>query len=137
MTPANMAALHQAAFANARGWSAEEFQSLLASPHCFAAVNGDCFALGRVVVDEAELLTIATHPDAQRQGLGHTALSAYEELSRERGAVSSFLEVAADNPAAIALYFAAGYDTTGKRKAYYKRSQGPAADALLMTRLLT
>ena len=132
-----MAALHHAAFANSRGWNAEEFQTLLASPYCFVAIKGACFALGRVIADEAELLTIATHPDAQRQGLGLTSLSAYEAQSCKRGAATSFLEVAADNSAAIALYLAAGYRITGTRKAYYKRSCGPAADALMMAKSLT
>lgn len=136
MTPEEMAALHAAAFTQSRPWSADEFAALLASPFCFLVGDAKSFALGRAIADEAELLTIATHPDARRLGLAHDRLSAFEQGARSRGATSAFLEVAADNPAAVALYTAQGYLRTHRRKAYYARPDAPAVDALIMRKTL-
>ncbi|MDV4143266.1 ribosomal protein S18-alanine N-acetyltransferase [Shimia sp. FJ5] len=136
MTPDDLAALHAAAFTQSRPWSTEEFAALLASPHCFLVAQGQSFALGRAIAGEAELLTIATHPKARRQGLARACLSQFETAARARGANSAFLEVAADNPAAIALYRAAGFTDAGQRKGYYTRPDGPAVDALILTKPL-
>ena len=63
MTFDEMAALHGASFTMPRPWSAVEFAELLASPRVFALTTGaEGLLLGRVVVDEAELLTIAVDP---------------------------------------------------------------------------
>jgi len=43
-----------------------------------------------------------------------------------------FLEVAADNEAALSLYQGLGFTPTGRRGGYYERSQRPAADALIL-----
>jgi ribosomal-protein-alanine N-acetyltransferase len=43
-----------------------------------------------------------------------------------------FLEVAEDNAAALALYTAAGFATTGRRRAYYRRPGGLLVDALML-----
>ncbi len=144
MTPANMAAkraadmaaTHAAAFTQSRPWSAAEFSDLLAQPYCFMVGDPKCFALVRVVVDEAELLTLATHPTRQRQGLARTLMPLWQTKARNRGARQAFLEVAADNTPAITLYAQCGYIQTGKRRAYYRRDDQPAVAALLMTRAL-
>jgi [ribosomal protein S18]-alanine N-acetyltransferase len=44
-----------------------------------------------------------------------------------------FLEVSAENPAAIALYQKLGYLQTGKRLRYYQPPAGPSIDALIMS----
>ncbi|RBI87192.1 ribosomal-protein-alanine acetyltransferase [Rhodosalinus halophilus] len=134
MTPETLAALHARAFA--RGWTAEEFARLLESPHVFALGDGRAFALGRVAAEEAELLTLATDPLHRRQGLARARLAAFEAEARARGATTAFLEVAADNGAARALYEASGWAEAGRRPRYYPRSDGPAADALIMRRAL-
>lgn len=136
MTPETLAELHAAAFAHSRGWSAGEFRDLLASPLCFLCAGPSCFALGRVIADEAELLTIATHPTARRQGLAPTQLAYFEEEARRRGATRAFLEVAADNAAARTLYSSQGYATVARRKGYYPRQDGPAVDALVLEKRL-
>ena len=136
LTPAQMAATHAAAFTQSRPWSALEFAALLDSPLVFAAGDARCFALVRVIADEAELLTIASHPDHQRQGLARTVMDQWQSEAAERGAASGFLEVAADNSAALALYRACGFETSGLRRGYYKRTDGAAADAVLMQKAL-
>jgi [ribosomal protein S18]-alanine N-acetyltransferase len=99
-----MAALHAAAMTTPPPWSEAEFAALLAAPGTFAMGDARAFALGRVVLDEAELLTLATHPLNRRTGLARAALAAFESAARTRGAATALLEVAADNAPAIALY---------------------------------
>ena len=132
MTPAALAATHAEAFAGGEVWDAAAFEGLLATPGTFAAGEPRSFALIRVIFDEAEVLTLATHPDARRQGLAREALRQAEAEAARRGAARMFLEVASDNPAARALYEACGYVESGRRKGYYRRSDGPAADALVL-----
>ncbi len=134
MTPADMAATYAAAFTQSRPWSTQEFQTLLQSPHVFAAGDQRAFALVRVIADEAELLTIATDPAFQRQGLARQVMAGWQAEAARRGAVTAFLEVAADNTPAINLYESCGFESCGRRAAYYQRTQGQAADALLMQR---
>lgn len=135
MTPEDMAALHARAFAGqGRAWSATEFSDLLASPLVFAVGDTRGFALGRVIADEAELLTIATDPALRRQGVARACLAAFERTAAKRGARSAFLEVADDNSAAKALYSAAGFSQAALRKGYYPRPNRPAVDALVLRR---
>lgn len=141
MTPQDLAAIYKAAFVDSRSWTADEFATLLASPHCFA-VHGKGgfaqggFALGRVIADEAELLTIATSPRVQRTGVAAHCLRAFQSQAAARGAVSAFLEVADDNTAAIALYESQGWSTSGRRQGYYARNDGSRVDARLLMRKL-
>lgn len=137
MTPAEMAALHAAAMTVPRPWTAAEFDALLAHPGTFVTGDATAFAMGRVVLDEAELLTIATHPAHRRRGLGRARLAAFEAEARTRGARAALLEVAADNAAAVALYHGAGYSRTGLRRRYYRPEKGPAVDALVLAKPLS
>lgn len=131
-----MADLHARAFAGqGRAWEAEEFAALLNSPHVFAITEKNGFALGRAIADEAELLTIATHPEHRGEGLARANLERFHTAARARGATSAFLEVAEDNAAAIRLYRTAGYTQAGRRNGYYQRGN-EKVDALLMVRPL-
>lgn len=136
MTPAQMAATHAAAFTDARGWNAEEFIGLLNTPGCFASGDAAAFALVRVTLDEAELLTIATHPDQRRTGLARALMDVWQARAARMGACHAFLEVAADNAPALTLYAACGYAKAGQRRGYYARPDAPPVDAVVMTRAL-
>jgi len=132
VTPEEMAALHGASFTMPRPWSAAEFAALLASQRVFALTAGaKGLLLGQVVADEAELLTIAVHPTQRHQGLGRKLVQDFLGEARVRSAASAFLEVAASNDAAIALYHGCGFAETGKRRGYYHGPDG-AVDAVLM-----
>ncbi len=131
-----MAAIHAAAFAAARPWSMAEFADLLAQPGVFACGNARAFALTRVAADEAELLTIATDPAHRRTGLARALMRDALSGAARRGAARLFLEVAADNTAARALYIGCGFRTCGRRPRYYARAVGPAVDALVMERTI-
>ena len=94
------------------------------------------FALGRVIADEAELLTIAVHPEAQGAGIGKKLMSEFHTAAKSRGASRAFLEVADDNGAARALYLGAGYGESGRRVGYYNRAHSAPIDAITMERAL-
>ena len=90
------------------------------------------FALGSVAAEEAELLTLAVDPTIRRRGVGRWLLSAFETEAIGRGAHKGFLEVADDNAAALALYFAAGWEEAGRRPGYYPRPGSNPASALIL-----
>ncbi|MFZ9199513.1 MAG: ribosomal protein S18-alanine N-acetyltransferase [Paracoccaceae bacterium] len=136
MTPAEMAALHARSFTTPRPWSEAEIDALLASPLVFALTRPGAFLLGRVVAGEAELLTIAVHPDQRRAGLGGALVDAFVTEARARGGESAFLEVAASNTAARALYANCGFAPAGRRRGYYHRPDGTSEDALVLVRSL-
>lgn len=131
MTPQDMAQIHAAAFTDARPWSAAEFASLLDSPHVFTSTAPHGFALVRVVAGEAELLTIAVDPAHQGQGIGRRLMTLWMAQAAQT-ATDAFLEVAADNAPARALYTGCGFAQTGLRAAYYARADTQAVDAVLM-----
>lgn len=131
-TPQALAALHAAAETHTRPWSAGQFAGSLSDPACFLSAAPHSFALGRCVLDEAELLLIATHPDHQRQGLARAQLARFADMARDRGATRGFLEVAAGNAPARALYVQAGWSDCGRRRAYYRQADGTVDDAILM-----
>jgi ribosomal-protein-alanine N-acetyltransferase len=138
------ARLHAAGFAGQeRSWRATEFEALLKTPGSFlflaALAPGATDAgvlLGRAQSGEAELLTIATAPDARRAGLARALLVCFEREARALGADHAFLEVAEDNGPARQLYSIAGWHEVGRRKAYVKRLSGPRVDAIVMCRAL-
>jgi ribosomal-protein-alanine N-acetyltransferase len=136
MTPQEFAATHKAAFEDSRPWTAAEFEALLADRFCFAVGDQRCFALVRVVAGEAELLTIATHPDHRRQGLALNVMTRWMQEAAGRDADQAFLEVAEDNTAAQALYKRCGFVQAGIRPGYYARPGADAVAALLLARPL-
>ena len=136
MTPDQMAVIHRACFTTPRPWSASEISALLDSPHCFACCADSGFLLGRAVAGEAELLTIAVSPAAQGRGMGAHLMDLFLDAARHRHSDQAFLEVAANNPAAIRLYLKKGFIQTGQRPAYYRQPDGSAVAALNFTRPL-
>jgi ribosomal-protein-alanine N-acetyltransferase len=132
---ASLAALHGACFATA--WGADEVATLAAMPGAFVGVveteRVAGFVLARVAADEAEIITICVHPAARRRGLGRALLAFALARAAAAGAARLFIEVAADNAAALALYRAAGFEAAGRRRAYYADS---GQDALVMRRVL-
>lgn len=130
MTPETLAQLHDAAFSKDRAWSADEFRTLLDSPYCHLSTAQYGFALWRAVAGEAELLTIATHPDHQRKGVATRLMQDWMRTAQE-SATTAFLEVAADNAPATRLYAQFGFETVARRTAYYKRDD-QKVDALIM-----
>ena len=133
---ADMARLHGAAFLEERTSSEAEFATLLDQPTVFAIGSVQAFALVRIAADEAELLTIATDPKHQRQGLAKQLMSQWHAKAAQRGARRALLEVAEDNIGARALYSETGYKEFFRRQEYYRTVGGAHVDAILMDREL-
>lgn len=127
--PAPLARLHAASFPDA--WDVKALRDLLAAG-AFAFHHEDGFVLARVAGGEAEILTLAVAPAARGKGLGRDLLQAAIGKARALGADTMFLEVGADNPAALALYARLGFAKVGDRKAYYR-----GRDALVLRLPLT
>ncbi|WP_303731113.1 GNAT family N-acetyltransferase [Paracoccus solventivorans] len=128
MTPQELAALHCRCFTVPRPWTAAEFAALLPDSGTMLHTSPQGFLLGRIAGDEAELLTLAVAPEARGQGEGRALVRRFLKDCSARGAVAVFLEVAADNAAAIGLYRATGWRQVGQRRSYY----APGLDALVM-----
>jgi ribosomal-protein-alanine N-acetyltransferase len=134
-----LAELHAEAFED--GWSAAAFEELLRTPGAVAVIAREgaeplAFLLVRQAADEAEIITIATRPQAQRRGVARQLLANRLEALRQDGIRHLFLEVAASNTAALALYQAVGFTEAGRRKGYYRRQHG-VEDAIVMRRELS
>ena len=131
-----MAQIHKDAFVLERPWTAEEFDHLAAQPSSKILSVADCFVFGRLTLEELEILTIACSPSEQRQGYAFMLMMELLSITKKEGGHSVFLEVAADNIAARALYRRLGFDQAGCRKNYYKRRNGLSCDAFLLKKSL-
>lgn len=76
------------------------------------------FVCAWAVLDELHLLQIGVAPEARRGGLASVLHAALLDASRGR-ASAGWLEVRADNPAAIAFYSRLGWAEVGRRPRYY------------------
>lgn len=128
--PAALAAIHAEAFE--APWDAATLAELLASPGVFAVAEDDGFILIRVVVDEAEILTLAVRPSSRRAGRGRRLVAAAVVRASALGAERMFLEVAEGNVAARALYARSGFVEMGRRRGYYSHADGRREDALTL-----
>ncbi len=82
-----------------------------------------------LMVDEAHVATVASHPDWRGCGLGQFLMLALLEDANARGALRSTLEVRVSNVAAQSLYDKLGYQVVGTRRHYYQDGE----DAYIMT----
>jgi len=95
-------------------------------------------SLGRVVgtlvlwlvLGEAHVATIATHPDFRRQGVGRALLIHALQSAAADGAKRAYLEVRASNLVAQEMYRRFGFVETARRPRYYKDN---GEEAVLMT----
>lgn len=133
MTPAELSRLHAACFTTPRPWTEAEFAGFLSNRLVFLLTEPGGFLLGRVIADEAEVLTIAVDPARRREGIGARLMEAFLTESARRGATSAFLEVAEGNIPARALYTLSGFTESGRRRGYYTTPDGRPDDAILMT----
>ena len=120
-------------------WSEPALAGLLAGPGCFGLIalrDGDPagFALARRAADECELLSLGVLPAQRRLGIGRALLAAVCGRAAGAGVRHVYLEVAADNWAARALYEAQGFQPSAWRKNYYRRPGQAAIDAAVLVR---
>ena len=81
------------------------------------------------VLDEGQILNIATHPEYRRRGLGRKIMDAILSHAREKGITFITLEVRESNEAAISLYEGLGFYNVGRLKGYY---DSPKEDGLIL-----
>ncbi len=134
-----LAALHGAAFADAaRAWTASDFAELLATPGAQAWIASTAaggadpvgFLLARLAGGECEIISLGTAPGHRRSGVAGRLLGRAVSLAADAGA-PLFLEVGADNLAALALYRSSRFTEVGRRPGYYERGGG-RVDALVL-----
>ncbi|MGB9153323.1 MAG: GNAT family N-acetyltransferase, partial [Alphaproteobacteria bacterium] len=89
------------------------------------------FILCQIAGDEAEILTFCVSPSARRRGAGQSLLASLLATAKQQNVSRVFLEVAADNQVALALYEKAGFRPNGKRTGYYRRGEH-AVDAVML-----
>ncbi|MEQ9812923.1 MAG: GNAT family N-acetyltransferase [Azospirillaceae bacterium] len=129
-----LAVLSASALGNA--WSPELVARQLAAPggHGWLALRAGApcaFILLRRAADEAEILALATLPAHRRQGHARCLVRTATACLARRGVARLYLEVAADNCPARALYRSLGFAEIGRRRGYYRREDG-TIDALVM-----
>jgi ribosomal-protein-alanine N-acetyltransferase len=134
------AAVHATSFSYA--WPPADIEALLLANSTFAdgafGKVGDLqgFILSRRAADEAEILTIAVQPKKRGHGIAGRLMRANMSRLQAAGARSWFLEVEAQNAAALALYRRFGFEKVGERKSYYRKPDGDSALAYVLRRAL-
>jgi ribosomal-protein-alanine N-acetyltransferase len=124
-----LAAIHAAAFPPREDWGVDAIALQLALPGTFGLIDDrGGMLLGRVVADEAEVLTLAVTPSVRRQGVATGLLRAAMAQVNVGGGNAIFLEVATGNAAALTLYRREGFIEVGRRRRYY----ADASDALVL-----
>lgn len=128
-----MALLHCRAFPPHERWGADAIGLQLGLFGAFGWISlAGGMILARSVADEAEILTLAVDPASRRQGIGRALLQQATATAQERGAQAIFLEAAADNSPAQALYAVLGFTAVGRRRDYYSKGR----DALVLRQQL-
>ena len=116
-------------------WSVESLELMLGEQATGLVAIEDGKLLGYVgiicVLDEGQIINVATHPDARRRGVGRALMSAIEQLAKDRGIVFLSLEVRESNSAARSLYSSLGWVECGIRKNFYSK---PTENACIMTK---
>lgn len=122
-----LANLHQKCFPN-KPWSADDFRDLKNSG-CEIIMSENGFIVYRIVVDEAEIITIGVNPEMRRNGIASAMVGIIEKTLKNQGVKKIFLEVASNNIAAQKLYENSGFVRVGLRPKYYD-----GVDAILMSK---
>ena len=91
------------------------------------------FCILQPVLDEANLLLMAIHPQYQGQGLGYTLLDESIQLLKNNP-VQIFLEVRESNLGAIKLYEKTGFHQIDLRRNYYSKPDGSREHAVIMVK---
>ena len=124
-----LAAIHAAAFPPREAWGKDAMALQLALPGVFGLLDErGGMLLGRVAVDEAEVLTLAVGWTVRRLGIARGLLRAAKAHAAEAGSRALFLEVATVNTIALGLYRREGFIEVGRRPRYY----ADASDALVL-----
>ena len=135
---AGIVAIEQLSFVHAgERFEARRIANLLRNPRLHVFVSDDSqrvtgwaagFTWLRGRIPWGRVYAIAVHPHARGQRLGPRLLEHLMTTLRHDGAQRIYLEVSADNPAAVALYLKAGFTACQTLPDYY----GPGRPASRM-----
>ena len=116
-------------------WSLGQFWSELArvgESRCYLVAERQGEIVGYAglyaMPPDADVQTIAVASHAEGAGIGSRLLGALIDQARMQDCAQLFLEVAAGNESALALYARHGFERQALRRGYY----GPGMDAILM-----
>lgn len=128
----NLAEIHAASFRH--GWSDGELEKMFSNKNYLCMVahpprtvknKPSGFIFIRSVLEEAEVITIATDPNIRRKGVARKLLQeTIRKLEFDRKE-KLFLEVDEVNKAAINLYKSFGFKTISERSGYYSDGDNP------------
>ena len=122
-----LANLHKKCFPS-KPWSADDFHDLKQSG-CEIIMSQNGFIVYRIVLDEAEIITIGVNPEMRRQGIASAMIGITEKNIKNQGVKKLFLEVASNNVPGQKLYENCGFKQVGLRPKYYD-----GIDAILMSK---
>ncbi len=122
-----LANLHKKCFPN-KPWSADDFRELKQSG-CEIIMSENGFIVYRIVLDEAEIITVGVNPEKRRLGIASAMIGIIEKTIKSQGVNKIFLEVASNNIPAQKLYEILGFKVVGLRPKYYD-----GVDAILMSK---
>ena len=121
-------------------WSADQWQDFCARPEVagFAITSSDdpsssleAVLIAQVLDQEAEIITLAVHPERRRKGLARCLIKELTKTVANSLKKRILLEVAESSFSARKLYESMGFQVFHRRTDYYKGRSGNA-DALLM-----
>ena len=115
-------------------WSERSIAGELDNPLStwLVCADGDAvlgYAGSQTVMGETDMMNVAVHPDARRQGIARRLILALVEELKQQGSHCLTLEVRAANAPALALYAREGFAQVGRRPNYYR---DPREDALIL-----
>ncbi|MDR1334184.1 MAG: ribosomal protein S18-alanine N-acetyltransferase [Holosporaceae bacterium] len=139
--------IHQSCFAD--GWSKDFFLDALSNKIFFGFLSKDDkadkadkadfahgFILGKIVLEEIEIITFCVLPQFQNEGVGKSLLGSIDNYAKDHVVRQIFLEVSEDNLIARRLYEKFGYQKISERKNYYQ-TQNHCATAIVMVKNIT
>ena len=100
---------------------------------CFEDENLVSYCTLLTVLDEAQIINVATDPNSRGRGYAREVISAVVHECKKRGITLISLEVRESNSPAISLYTSFGFTIEGKRKDFYKN---PRENAFVMIKNL-
>jgi ribosomal-protein-alanine N-acetyltransferase len=118
-------------------WSEKALELFIADENfCVCATDENVLAAYctvTVVLDEAQIINVATAESFKRQGYAEKVLLSVIEECKKRSICIISLEVRESNEPAINLYGKLGFTIEGKRKDFYRN---PRENALVMIKKL-
>ena len=123
---AAVAAIEKRCFLDA--WGEESVLATLSRKDFYgfcAVLDGEIvgYVCGTILFENAEVLRIAVLDTQRRKGIGAMLLDTFLSSANEQGAERVFLEVRAQNAAAIGLYASRGFENIRVREHYYAHGE--------------